>query len=105
KDALTHTRLRAGRGRRHGDFRTTAENVQECRGLEPGFTLLLLGYRVVEQCGSDSDLRFAVLQMDGAQREPSVHVAVKTHQTDRAAVPSARRFLVVLQELHSPGFR
>src|ERR1035441_2607862 len=43
--------------------------------------------------------------MRGAQGEPSVHRAVEADLADGAAVPAARGFFVVLDELHSPGLR
>src|ERR1035437_5974152 len=41
----------------------------------------------------------------GARGAPCFHRAVKADLADGAAVPAARGFFVVLDELHSPGLR
>ena len=67
--------------------------------------LLLVGIGVVEQRRAGAHLGDAVLHADGAQREAGVEVAVEADEADGAAVPGARRALVVLDELHRPRLR
>ncbi len=78
------------------------DGVEEGGGLELGLALLLVGVGVIEEGRAHAHLGDAVLHADGAQGEARVEVAVEADEAHGAAVPGARRALVVLDELHRP---
>ena len=90
------------RARRRLHAARAAERVEEGRRLEARLLLLDLRIGVVEQRRADPDLGDAVLDADRAQGQAGVQVAVEADEPDGAAVPGARRALVVLDELHRP---
>ena len=66
--------------------------------------LLLFGDGVVQQRGAGANLGPAAGDPDRPERKPGIHVAVEAERADRAAIPAAGRFLVVLDELHGRKF-
>src|SRR5271154_7178564 len=104
-----HPRAPADARSRHGgdvrsDRRPSANRAEQRRSLEPGFGLLGLRIAVVEQGGPGANLAHAILHPDRAQSEPGIHVAVKGDPADGAAIPPARRSLLLLDKTDRPEF-
>ena len=82
--------------------RGPADRVEEGRGLQLGLGLFRVGLGIEEQGGARAHLGDPVLHADRPQGEAGVEVAVEAEHAHGAAVPRARRALVILDELHGP---
>ena len=100
-----HPLAGAGRIRRQHRqrFRRIAtQRLKQSCGLDLAFAVLGGGIRIEQAGGADPHLGKAVLHPDGADRQPGIDAAVEIHRTDRAGIPTPRRALIVLDELHRP---
>ena len=82
---------------------TDCRNHRRC--LQFGFCLFFMRIAVVQERRTGAHLGDPVLDADGSQRQPGVHVAVEADHADRSAIPGAWALLVVLDEAHRPEFR
>ena len=68
------------------------------------FRLLLFRDGIVQQCGAGADFRPAAGNADRPEGKAGIDVAVEAERADGSAIPAARRFFVVLDELHGCKF-
>ena len=98
----------AGPGRANAAMRgrrLRPQRREQRRRLETAFVVLRLRVAVVEQRRAGADFGDPLLHADGPQGEPGVHPAVEADAADGAAVPAARRALVLLDEADRPLLR
>src|SRR5579864_876627 len=94
--------LRSGRSSSRGGGAVAGDRRKQRRALEPTLIVLADWVAVEEQGRTGADLADPVFHADRAQGEAGVHVAVEGQPADGAAIPAARRALLLLNKADRP---